>query len=118
MTSWVANVVGLLGSATLARSVGPATEPDAVRRGPELLAWRRGGTSVTGLPSCSSPGPIGKLRSVPRRSSSTTIPFSIRVTAPTKPVVASSSTRPALTGSSVLTTLPAFCQPLASTSVA
>ena len=68
-----------LARATLARLVGAATDPEAVRAGradgdgPD----EAGGMSVTGLPSSrNAPGVSGKTRLRPCRSSSVTAPFS------------------------------------------
>ena len=86
---------------------------------PYPAAGVRGGTfTSTGLPSSSNPYPIGKLRRLSPRPSSTTRPFSQRVTAPQKPVVASSSTIPRSRAISGTTFFACCCQPLARTSVA
>ena len=79
------------------RAVAPctATEPDAVRVG---LAgpWRTGAARITGRPSSRKPGPSGKVRRLPRRSSRVSVSRS-RSTAtisPQKSVITSSTTAP------------------------
>ena len=83
---------------------------------PRVAAARTGACRETGRPSSRNPGPSGKLRTLPRRSSSCTIPFSQRSTAPQKPVVASSTTRSRSRVSGSLTGLRGAFQPALRTS--
>ena len=82
------------GQATFAFSRGPATDPDAVRLGDRPAAprpdpgWR---LHRDRLALEQEPVPDRKAAALVARPSSTTRPFSQRVTAPQKPVVASSS---------------------------
>ncbi len=82
--------------ATRAFAPTTAREPEAVR--PGAAGLRLGRRRSTGSPSRRKPGPSGNDRTAPRRSSSlTTTPpvvFSAPTTAPTKPLIASSSTMP------------------------
>ena len=80
---------------------GPWRRARRPTRTPYASAWprapaRAGGTRITGTPSSRKPGPSGKVRRLPRRSSSVTVPRS-RSTATISPhqsVVTSSTTRP------------------------
>ena len=88
--------------ATRAFAFGTAIEPEAVRFGPAGAAARVGATRMTGRPSRRKPGPSGKPRWRPRRSSSVSVPRS-RSTATISPhqsVVTSSTTAPISAGAS------------------
>src|SRR6516164_5528935 len=86
--------------ATLARLLGAATEPDAVRPAgipatPRMAVAPVGRTSTTGLPSSRNGAwPSGNTRRLPCRSSSVTASFSQNTTAPQNRPTASSTTRP------------------------
>ncbi len=105
--------------ATCARVFSTATDPDAVRSapncGPAAEPWA--GAALRACRRSGSPGPIGKSRTLPRRSSSRSSRPSYPTTAPTKPVATSSTTRSRTASTTVGCTLGARRPKSASTSL-
>src|SRR4051794_27526705 len=78
--------------ATRARAPATYVDPDALRVG-VTGAFGFGRTRTTGRPSTQNPGPSGYARTRPLRFSRWTTSFSQRTTAPTNPLLGSSTTR-------------------------
>ena len=113
--SWRPSTKMRLALATRAGASVTAKEPDAVLARP-FGAAMVGFTSTTGSPSMRKPLPSGKRRSLPRPSSSVTMFFSTRTTAPQNPVATSSTTRSRVASCFGITVRPASRQPGESTS--
>ena len=79
-----------------------ATEPDAVRVGLAGAFTRAGAVRMTGRPSSRNPGPSGKVRRLPRRSSRVSVcrSRSTATISPHQSVVTSSTTAPSSAGAS------------------
>ena len=101
------------GSARATRAFAPwtATDPDAVRVGFAGAGARTGAVRITGRPSSRKPGPSGKVRRLPRRSSSVSVcrSRSTATISPHQSVVTSSTTAPSSAGAS--TARPRFGAP-------